>query len=753
MLAPRYRDLMVQLHTEFLEFHSELLEQLSPDLHSESAGEPIVALRDALSLIARAVEQSLHPVYGPVFGTVEEAAPLLYHISTYMIRVSQPVGNEVLSAARDRLRLYSLEDASRQLSNTLQQILSYRPLNEAVGRWMRGADQRRATRWRDEGVSAYRLRAGVLRLGDIAGHFQVVRIHRSGTYLIAVNLRETQGERLPVYTECHNVQPPFRCFRVADWYRQLTLIRADEQTAGLMRQIPALQFAYGFAEGMGNEVEGVVDLVRNFSQVMSSIWQVVSSHGVIQVAREAIQGLIDDIMDWGRRFAAAEGPQQARLAGRLLGAAVFEIITEIAPAGSAAILSTAQRISSVLRRGRSGLRSLGQVLRHIAGSTNRVFAQARTTATLSRAARGILQRADLFARNGAELIAGSFAVGQALFYANGELVRGTIRRIVTSADQSVWIFVGEAGDFAISLTNNLRVRAPTPMGIVPVEDIQTLLTMGQLLAPVWSDIIRQRLLRTIPADLSARIARRMVNLNLDAEFARRTLTAAIRRRHDFGERLSQASETLEAIWEQEVRIARGGDIAALGEVDSLQAYCRHPILRPQRRGMQLVPDSKSHVALSHHTPEGVATYSEIPEHLHGLGRTERLEVRTLVGEAPAAAELPARIARSLRDKLSTGQLGAPLRLSPDGDLVDTWGTIIMNVPVSFPHVTLGVVQNMFPDILNALLSSGDLARVLVRQGDTWFEIIKEGRLAGAGRVMVREVGSTDHWFFPVRDGR
>jgi hypothetical protein len=761
MLTREHRDLIVELHRAFQDFHLEFLEQLAQDPRSEVPGDPRMILRDALALLALAAERSLHPVLGPFFESAEEAAPLLNHITTYMIRLSQPLAGEVLNSARSRLTLYSLEAARHSLADLLHRILRHPPINEAVRRWVRGSDRRREDSWRAEGVSEYRLRAGALRVGDIAGPFQVVRIHISGTYLIAVDLRRDQGQGLPLYSECHNVRPPFRCFTINAWYQQLTLILADQRIAGRMREIPALQFAYGFAEGLGNQVRDIIDLFRNFRQILDSLWRTLSQHSPGEVARAALQQLIDQVMRWGRSFATAEGPRQARMAGRLLGAIVFEIITEIASAGGAAMVGAVQRVNSVLGRARRGLGALAEVVRRIGGISPRVLARA-TVDRLSTAARGLIQRTGLLLRNTADLLARSFIVGQALLRVGADLVRGTIRRVVSSAAaQHAWIFVSEAGDFVLALTSRLdvpvRARSLGTLAMMPIEDPRLLLRMGALLAPVFSPIITRGLLRTIPEDLSARIARRIVDLDLTPEMARRTLVAAIRRRRAFGRRLSGANETLEAIWEQELRIARNPNslhsVAALGELDSLQAFSRHASLRPREQGLRLIPDQRSHVPLEHHTVEGVARYDRPPDHLEGFGAVERIEVRTLVGAAPTEAELPARIGRSLVNKLRAGQLGTPLRLRPGGSDVPTWGTIIMNVPDSFPRLTRAVVELMVPDVLVNVLSRGELARVLVRQGDTWIELIREGRQAGAGRVLVREVGSTADWFYyPPRGG-
>jgi hypothetical protein len=259
---------------------------------------------------------------------------------------------------------------------------------------------------------------------------------------------------------------------------------------------------------------------------------------------------------------------------------------------------------------------------------------------------------------------------------------------------------------------------------------EALIALASELHGVWHPYLRRHLLTEIPENLSARLARRIVDGNLTASVIRQALEPTLRLRRRLGSVLSSGEETLEAVFEQHLILIRQdprslAHLGARAEIDSVASLASHADLAPQR--LDLIPDGRSHVDGARSTPDALATYSEIPPHLQGMGRTERLEF-TMVAPPIADGELASRIANALERKVrghdGVSQLTTPLRVN--GNLAPTWGSVIVTVPRA-PDLSRAIIEHVHE--LMSTGSSGNLyeqframQRFMVRQDDRWFSV-------------------------------
>lgn len=258
---------------------------------------------------------------------------------------------------------------------------------------------------------------------------------------------------------------------------------------------------------------------------------------------------------------------------------------------------------------------------------------------------------------------------------------------------------------------------------------RALIALAAELHRVWQPFVGRRLLDRIPQNLSGRLARRIVDGNLTPALIRQALEPALQLRRRLRV-LSQSEETLEALFEQNLILRRHDSrslnhLGATAQLEVVEGMARHAHLRPQR--MHLIPDGRSHVPGTRSTPDGYVVYDEIPDHLRGLGRMERLEI-TIVTPGVAQEDLAGRIASAVTSKVrgrdGTSQLTTPLRIG--GELAPQWGSVVVSLP-SAPPLSRSIVESV-----DALLSSGTsgniyqryraMQRYLIRQGDTWFSV-------------------------------
>ncbi len=262
---------------------------------------------------------------------------------------------------------------------------------------------------------------------------------------------------------------------------------------------------------------------------------------------------------------------------------------------------------------------------------------------------------------------------------------------------------------------------------------QALISLAADLYHVWQPFLGRRLLGRIPQSFSARLARRIVDGNLTPALIGEVLERALLFRRRLSSVLSDSEETLEALFEQYLRLRRGspGGLVhrgATAQLDTLGRFASHPDLRPQR--LHMIPDGRSNVPNVRSTPDAYVTYRDPPEHLRRLGRTERLEI-TMVTPPVADGDLARRIAEAIvtkvRGRSGVSQLATPLRVQ--GEVVPAWGSVVVNLPPT-PPLSRGIV-----DQVHALLSGSGaggnvyeqyraMQRYLIHQGDTWFSVIR-----------------------------
>jgi hypothetical protein len=258
---------------------------------------------------------------------------------------------------------------------------------------------------------------------------------------------------------------------------------------------------------------------------------------------------------------------------------------------------------------------------------------------------------------------------------------------------------------------------------------QALIALAAHLHDVWQPLLSRRLLDRVPQNLSGRFARRVVDGNLTPALIGRALEPAARLRRRLRV-LSDAEDTLESLFEQHLIPHRhaASSLTAQGaraQLSLIEGVATHPQLRPQR--MHLIPDGRSNVPGSRSSPDALVVYDEIPPHLAGMGRSERLEF-TMVTPPVADGDLARRISEAVTTKArgrgGVSQLTTPLVVQ--GNLAPTWGSVVVHLP-SAPPLSRGIV-----DQVHALLSAGPsggvyeqyraMQRYVINQGDQWFSV-------------------------------
>lgn len=255
---------------------------------------------------------------------------------------------------------------------------------------------------------------------------------------------------------------------------------------------------------------------------------------------------------------------------------------------------------------------------------------------------------------------------------------------------------------------------------------RNLIAIGNELNSIWSPFVRRRLVRDIPESLSVRFAHFMVDRSASAAQLRRTLRPALERRRALRDVLSQGDETLEAIWEQEWNLltSEQGRLEWLGakvELEMVDALATHSELRP--RTLIMLPDPRRTRG-----PDGLAIYDEIPDHLRGVGRHERLEI-TMVTSTATQETLAERVARAVLLKVSgrdgVSQLNS--RLTYRGERIGEWGSVIVQIPDTGVTLSREVVERANHALFNhsrgnRFAQHPELYRYVVRQNNNWLSV-------------------------------
>ncbi len=251
-------------------------------------------------------------------------------------------------------------------------------------------------------------------------------------------------------------------FSVAQWLTHRNDVALYRAVLGRLQANPILQFGYGFAEGVEQQVQGILELFGNLRAALDGIAHALSRFS--DTVRALANQLIEAIFRWGREFASSEIPQRARMAGRLLGSIVFEIVTEIPTGGVAAAI----RGALVGLRGAQGLAGIFRIADRV-GDATRVMGRV-VSRSLSRAARAVLERHRLVVRQlRHRFMQTAFIVADGVLEVAGEFVRGTIRR-VAEAGETIFVFVIEGAE-ALMVRLGRQLELPGDLAVWPTGGV------------------------------------------------------------------------------------------------------------------------------------------------------------------------------------------------------------------------------------------------------------------------------------------
>ncbi|NUO52339.1 MAG: hypothetical protein HOV80_26100 [Polyangiaceae bacterium] len=711
MLTREQTRLIDALSSSQLELHYMLVGEYDRDMSLPGAYfEQVRGHRDSLDRL------NVRLLGGPSqpYRSISAVAPWVSVFVDYSRNLDSSIHRRIMRRHDPRSTPNSLEQRQIGFLRALAAVLAIPGMADAVARRLQ---ERRRVREEQvmQPIGEYRWgrgRAEVVRVGEMSGPYQVAAIE-SGGVVHAVRL-DTGVEVV---------------FSLAEWARHRMDTRISEDVLRNLQANPVLQFGYGFAEGMGEGAQGTLELFANLRQVLERIPSMLSRLG--ETVRELAEQTIAAIMQWGRDFADADVPHRARMAGRVLGSIVFEICTEIITAGASAVASAFRRLLGGLGRARA-LSGVVRLATHVtdAARVTRRFA----STVVSAAARRALQAARLIVANARRWLTMAYHIVDGVLEVAGELLAGTVRRVALAGEE-VFLFVVEgAHRVVVNLGTAIRlpegiVIHPGAMSIVAqggTYSVTALLLAGEALKELWGSLLRRGLLREIPQEFSAYLVRR-VNGSLSLAIARQALEAALIFRRRFSV-MSGSQDTLQSLWEQQLRVARGTadivELGARGQLDTIERFATHPRLRPRR--MDLIPDGSAGDPPRGATPDCVVEYDEIPRHLVGMGRVERLEITTITSNTPGRT-LAQRIESAVRTKASNGQLTAPLRVG--GARIDGYGSIVVNVPANAGELTETVVNAVHVSLSRSegfFFTQYPIQRYLVHQGDTWFEVWRDG---------------------------
>lgn len=385
------------------------------------------------------------------FRTAAQAAPTVYNLQAAARRVRDHRLQRVVRAPlllRQVTMVAPLRDRMRGFLDQVEDIGSIRGMHAALSRYGRRLRDRRST----ELAQPVTEMAGLpgqepLRVGEFAGMHQIVSLEPfSGQGHNPVHAINTQtGGR--------------QTMSIRDWLNKRQDVRNNE---GIRRHIisnPIMQFGYGFAEGVGESMQGTIEFFANFRQALSQIARAIgrlaSEPG--ETITELARSTLEAILDWGRRFAAADGLRRARMSGRLLGAAFFEIISEF---GGGRVASALRHLGGAMR----SAQSMTGIVRLLDRGTDLTVRLRRATRTrITAAGRRLLGGAIIASQRAAAIMPRTFYVANALLEVGRELVRGTVRRLADpSGRRTMYVFLPEEGDrMLVSLGGALE----TPEGI------------------------------------------------------------------------------------------------------------------------------------------------------------------------------------------------------------------------------------------------------------------------------------------------
>jgi hypothetical protein len=428
MLTREQRERFERLRAAQATLHDWLLAEYDRDLSFPGELNDMVRLhRDRLMLIDNALPQQLPPLRG-----LADIAPSVSVYLAYAQELQRPLHDRIARRYRGYMGSTYISSLILDFRAALREVARIPGIVQAVDRHraqLRRETERRGNRPIDS-FSGPGIRPPI-RIGELAGRFQVIRLEYGGR-IIAHNIESRRESE----------------FTIPDWMEKRRDVEASRHVLRSLQSNPILQFGYGFAEGVSGQVQGVLEVFGHLRDALNAIAQAIArlSATIRAVARQAL----DAIMQWGREFSGADTPRRARMAGKVLGAFFFEIITEVVTGGAMAALRTT---ITGLRTAR-GLAGVFRVVDSVSGATRAV--RGVLASHFSAAARQVLVRHRLIIRTlRRQYLRTAFHVSEAVLEVAGEFVRGAIRR-VAQAGETVFIFVADDGDrLMIQLGQNL----------------------------------------------------------------------------------------------------------------------------------------------------------------------------------------------------------------------------------------------------------------------------------------------------------
>lgn len=439
MLTSQQRRAFDELVAAYSALHHELLAEYDRDLsYPGYLGHQVLHRRDRLMLGDQAIAgvRTESPS-----ESVQSIAPLVYAMAAYAGELLHPLHMRIAQRYSGYMGSLFIVGRIRDFRQSLATVLAFPGMDAAIRR--HGNLLRERARGRAQAPITEYVVPGHPRIliGEVVGPHQVVRLEHGGR-VIAENIED--GREVS--------------FTIPQWISHRQNVQIYRSVLGRLQANAILQFGMGFAEGLGQQVQGTIEMFAHLRQALEGLARLIRN--LPTQLRALANQVLEAILQWARDFAGASTPHRARMAGRLLGALFLEIVSEVVTGGAAAAL---RGILGGLRgvRGLAGVFRVVDRVGNAAGLARRVTGRA-----LSGAARQVLARHRLLVRSlYRSYLRAGFIVAEAVLEVAGEFVEGTIRRIA-QAGETVFVFVVEGGE-ELMVRLGRQLELPADLAVFP----------------------------------------------------------------------------------------------------------------------------------------------------------------------------------------------------------------------------------------------------------------------------------------------